>query len=186
MEFVKASSDDDIKDFNTKINYNMYSEESYYYEFYTIKKYGLGYKGDGLSQQNQEQLSLEHKMFNKARILAHSEAYFLFNEEYKWQTGDPIYIELKRILDEVNENFQTNISPEEFRIILKKGGISSTEEFIEIINGPTEDNEVKRITNLETTELTYPKISDDTLSNCDVLMSKLNIEVEKPYKIMKI
>ena len=61
---------------------------------------------------------------------------------------------------------------------MKKGGISSTKEFIEIINGPTEEDEDKRNTNLERNE--------PTLSYRDVLMSKLKIEVEKPYKIMKI
>ena len=161
------------------INYNLYTEQSHYYEFYTIKKYGLGYRGDSFyeSQKNKEKLPLQERIFNKARILAHSEAYHKFTEEYKWQTGDPIYIELKGIFKEVNEYFQTNISLEEFRTILKTGGISSTWEFIEIINGPSEDNEVKRITNLETT---------DTLSYRDVLMANLNIEVEKPYKIFKI
>ena len=183
MKFVKASSesDDDRANFNTEINYNMYSEESYYYEFYTIKKYGLGYKGDSfheLSLQNQEQLKEEEEIFIKARALTHSLAYHYHREEYKWQTGDPIYIELKTILNEVNKYFSSDIKEAELRQILKNGGnIYSTDKYILLVNGPTEDDEVQ---NLETTEPTYPK------SYRDVLMSKLNIEVEKPYKIMKI
>ena len=44
-----------------------------------------------------------------ARILAHSEAYHYHTEEYKWQTGDPINIELNPILYEINQYFGKEI-----------------------------------------------------------------------------